>query len=304
MSEQPLDYDPRDWHNIQAADEMDVSRYFEYDDDAIFQLRKWLRLDQAGPKTIAEIGCGGGYFTGKLVTMVSASREIWAVEPDDVLREYASRKFSSQVRFLKGTAEKIPLSEEFADLTVCHIVLSNLPDVPRAVAEMARVSKKDGMVAAIEPGESRMHYSPDPRLNEMEDKVLQAYGKGIWDLRARLIDFSKDLKKKNARYPEIFNDCGLHNVEVHGLLSVFLLSDPRRDATEILGWLKKRAFLFERDWDRTKAILQRGGLERHDIQAYFEAEKAYLGNLIEHPEQISKTHELQTYSRTVTIGFK
>jgi ubiquinone/menaquinone biosynthesis C-methylase UbiE len=304
MSKQPLEFDPRDWHNFQAADEMDVSRYFEYDDDAIFQLGKWLKLDQTIPKTVVEIGCGGGYFTGKLITMASALKEMVAVEPDDVLREYALRKFCSQVRFLKGTAENIPLPGEFADLTVCHVVLSNLPDVFRAVAEMARVTKKDGMVAAIEPGESRMHYSPDPKLDEMEEKMLQAYGRGIWDLRSRLIDFSKDLKKKNARYAEVFNNCGLRNVEAHGLLSVFLLSDPRRDSTEILGWLKKRLFLFERDWDRAKVILQRGGFEGPLIQAYFKAEKAYLSMLIEHPEQISKTHELQTYSRTVTIGFK
>lgn len=304
MSEQPLDYDPRDWHNVQAADEMDVSRHFEYDDDAILQLRKWLRLDQAAPKTIMEIGCGGGYFTGKLATMASASNEIFAVEPDDVLREYASQKYSTQVKFLKGAAESIPLPNEFADLSVCHIVLSNLPDVYQAVAEMTRITKKGGIVAAIEPGESRMSYSPDPKLDEMKEKILQAYGKGIWDLRSKLIDFSKDLKKKNARYPEVFNNCGLRNVEAHGLLSVFLLSDPRRDTAEILSWLKKRLLLFERDWNRTKVILQRGGLEESLIQAYFKAEKTYLSNLIEHPEQISKTHELQTYSRTVTIGFK
>jgi tRNA G46 methylase TrmB len=72
MSEQPFDYDPRDWHSVQAADQMDVSRHFEYDDDAIFQLRKWFRLDQAASKTVVEIGCGGGYFTGKLVAMSSA----------------------------------------------------------------------------------------------------------------------------------------------------------------------------------------------------------------------------------------
>jgi ubiquinone/menaquinone biosynthesis C-methylase UbiE len=174
MSEQPIDYDPRDWHNVQAPDEMDVSRHFEYDDDAIFQLKKWLRLDQAVPKTILEIGCGGGHFTRKLVTMSSALKEFCAVEPDDVLRAYAERKFSSKVKFLKGTAEKIPLPDGFADLTVCHIVLSNLPDVPRAVAEMTRVTKKDGIVAAIEPGESRMHYSSDPTLDSMEEKVSLA----------------------------------------------------------------------------------------------------------------------------------
>jgi len=40
MSEQPLDHDPRDWHNVQTPDEMDVSRYFEYDDDATETVRK------------------------------------------------------------------------------------------------------------------------------------------------------------------------------------------------------------------------------------------------------------------------
>jgi hypothetical protein len=183
-------------------------------------------------------------------------------------------------------------------------VLSNLPDVPRAVTEMMRVTRTNGIVAAIEPGESRMYYSPNPELNEMEEKIIQAYGKGIWDLRSKLIDYSKDLKKKNARYAEVFNNCGLRNVEVHGLLSVFLLSDSRRNPQEILSWLKKRLVLLERDKERSKTILQRGGLEEQFIQEYYRANKTHLKSLIKHPERIPKTHELQTYSRTVTIGFK
>jgi ubiquinone/menaquinone biosynthesis C-methylase UbiE len=303
MGGERFDFDPREWHNVQSADEMDVSRYFEYDDDALFQLRKWLRLDLPVSKTIVEVGCGSGYFTEKLVKMASALKEIVAIEPDDTLREYAQKKLSA-VRCLKGFAERIPLPDEFADLTVCHIVLCNLPNVLGAVDEMARVTKRGGIVAAIEPGKARSYYSPNPQLDEMEEKIIQAFGEGIWDLRGKLIDYSKDLKKKNSRYPEVFHQCGLTDVEAHGILSVFLLSDSRRDLQGTLSWLKLRRELLEKYEDRNKVILQRGGLSEQFIQSYNEARSTQLKYLIEHPEEIRKTDELDTYSRTITIGFK
>jgi len=302
MPEDSLSYDPRHWHNIQPPEEMDVSRYFEYDEDALFQLRRWLRLDEA--KTIVEVGCGSGYFTEKLLRMTSTLKELVAIEPDDVLREYARRKLSPKVRFLKGAAEDIPLPDEFADLTVCHIVLNNLPDVDRAVSGMTRVTKSGRIVAAIEPGGGGIDYYPDPRLNELEEKVSEAYGKGIWDLRSRLIDYSKDLRQKRARYAEVFHSCGLIDIEAHGILSVFLLSDPRRDQQEILRWLERRLLLHENGWKRVSEVLQRGGLSEPLLQEYYEAKKAYLENLVKHPERISETHELHMVSRTVIIGFK
>jgi len=36
----------------------------------------------------------------------------------------------------------------------------------------------------------------------------------------------------------------------------------------------------------------------------YQAKKAYLSDLVRNPERISKTHELQTTSGTVTTGFK
>jgi SAM-dependent methyltransferase len=283
---------------------MDVSRYFEYDEDALLLLGRWLRLDEAEPKTIVEVGCGSGFFTDKLVRIASELKKLVAVEPDDVLREYAKSKLSTKVEFIKGTAEDIPFPDDFADLTICHIVLSNLPNVHKAVSEMARITKRGGIVSAIEPGQSRMHYCPDPKLDEMEEKTEQAFGKGIWNLRSKVIDYSNDLRNKNARYAEVFHSCGLVNVEVHGILSAFLLSDPRRKRREILLWLKKRLSLMETDSDRVKVILQRGGLSEPYIKEYYQTKKNYLKNLIKHPEQIARTHELQTYSRTVTVGFK
>lgn len=145
---------------------------------------------------------------------------------------------------------------------------------------------------------------PDPDLNEMEEKAEQAYGKGIWELRNSPIDYSKDLKAKSARYPEVFHACGLKNAESHGILSVFLLSDPRRNTNEVHSWLKDCLRYFERNWSRSKVILSRGGLSEDFMQKYHQARTDYLKNLIEHPQKIAETDELQTYSRTVTVGFK
>ena len=303
-SEKSKEYDPRYWHNIQPPEEIDVSRQFEYDEDALSLLRKWLRLDEASPKTIVEVGCGSGYFTGKLLQMTTTLREMVAIEPDEVLREYARQKHLRRVRFVKGTAEDVPLPNGFSDLTVCHIVLNILPDVYRAVSEMARITKSGGIVAAIEPGGGGISYYPDPKLNEMEEVFRKAYGKGIWDLRRELMDYSQELKQKRARYAEVFHSVGLIDVEAHGILSVFLLSDPRYNQKEIINWLGKRLHIHENSRERVRTIVKRGRLLESLIQEYYEAKKAYLSNLVRHPEQIPKTHELQTTSRVVTVGFK
>jgi len=119
-----------------------------------------------------------------------------------------------------------------------------------------------------------------------------------------MIDYSKDLKYKQARYPEIFYSSGLRKVEAHGLLPVFLLSDPRWEPEEIFRWLKARLTLQEKDKERLSIILERGGLQRLLIEEYHRLNKNYLENLVKSPEQISKTHELEVVGRIVIIGFK
>lgn len=297
-----LPYDPTHWRNIQAPEEMDLSRRYEYDEDHLRVLRRWLRLGE-GPVRIVEVGCGSGFFTEKLVEMAPGS-EIIGVEPDDVLREYAEEKGLPGARFVKGTAEIIPLPPEQSDLTICHIVLNNLPDVPRAVAEMARVTRRGGIVAAIEPHGGGVSHHPDPRLNELRGEARKAFGRGVWKPRMEAIDYSGDLENKQARYPEVFRSCGLENVEAHGLLSVFLLSDPRRDQDEIAGWLEEKLDYIVGDEERSRVILERGGMEEPLIEEYHRLSREHLRRLIENPELISRTHELETVGRIVTVGFK
>lgn len=177
MSE--IEFDPRFWHNIQSPFEMDVGRRFEYDEDSLELLKRWLRLDKNRTKVIVEVGSGNGYFTKKLIEMTYGHAKIVCIEPDDILRQYAEAKLAGRAEFLKGYVENIPLPDDYADLTVCHILLYNLPDVQKAVKEMTHVTKKGGMVAAIEPAIGSYHYYPDDKLNSILKRVQEGFSKGI-----------------------------------------------------------------------------------------------------------------------------
>ncbi len=169
---------------------------------------------------------------------------------------------------------------------------------------MARVTKRGGIVAAIEPIGSSVSYNPDPRLNELGEKASKAFGMGVWKPRWEAIDYSKDLENKQARYPEVFRSCGLERIEAHGLLSVFLLSDTRRDREVVLAWLRDRLELSERDEKRMRIILERGGLEKSLMDKFLAQNREHLKELVENPDLISETHELETVGRIVTVGFK
>ena len=299
-----IEFDPRFWHNIQDPFEMDVSRRFEYDEDALELIKRWLRLDNSQVKVIVEVGSGSGYFTEKLIEMTNGKAKIVCVEPDDVLRRYAETKLAGKAEFLSGFVEDLPLPSDYADLTVCHILLHNLPDIYQAVREMVRVTRKGGVVAAIEPAIGSFHYYPDQVLNKLIEKVQKAFGKGIWELRTKLMKYSREIEYKPAYYIKIFHDCGLTHIETHGILSVFLLSDPRRSRKEIIDWLKDRLKVLKETEKQDYVILKRGGLSEEEITKYRQKYRQYLEKMIENPELISETHEMEITSRILILGIK
>ena len=301
MGKKTKDYDTRLWHNIQPPEFMDLSRKYEYNEDHINLLKKWLRLKE-NPKTVVEIGPGSGFFTEKLSEM-SPNSKIIGVEPDDVLRNYIERKGIPNTRFLKGTAESILLPSGYSDLTVCHIVINNVSNVPKALTEMTRVTKRGGIVAAIEPSGGSISYLPDPELDELNDTADRAFGIGAWRPRFQTEDHIKP-KKYRAMYPLFFHSCGLEKVEIHGILSVSLLNDSRRDQKETLAWLENYLSFFKGDEERVRVIMSRGGMEKPQIDEYLQKKKTYMQSLIDHPEGLVEAHQLEALGRFVTIGYK
>lgn len=170
-----IEFDPRYWHNIQGPFETDVSRRFKYDEDALELIKRWLRLYNSQIKVIIEISSGSGYFTERLIEMTLGQAKIVCVEPDDVLRRYAENKLAGKAEFLSGYVEDLPLPSDYADLTVCYILLHNFPDLYKAVREMVRVTRKGGIAAAIEPAIGSFHYYPDEILNKLIEKIQKAF---------------------------------------------------------------------------------------------------------------------------------
>jgi ubiquinone/menaquinone biosynthesis C-methylase UbiE len=151
------------WSAIQSPEEMEVNRRFEYNDESLTLIKRWLKVGRQ-TKRVVEIGSGSGYFTKKLLGMIPSATKLTCVEPDDHLREYAARQLGKKAEFLNGWVEDIPLSDDYADLTVCHIVLSNIADPESGLRETCRVTARRGVVGLIQPASYFARLFPDASM--------------------------------------------------------------------------------------------------------------------------------------------
>jgi SAM-dependent methyltransferase len=98
-------------------------------------------------KSVLDVGCGTGILTQTLLD-VAPDLEVVGVDPTATYVEYARRSVvSSRVRFEIGAADNLPFADRSFDATLSLLVLQEFPDAPRAVREMARVTRRGGCVA-------------------------------------------------------------------------------------------------------------------------------------------------------------
>jgi SAM-dependent methyltransferase len=97
---------------------------------------------------VLDVGSG----TGALALAVAAQTQrsvIVGIEPSAAYAEYArTRTGDPRVRFEVGDALRLPYGDGSFDRTLAGLVLPFVPDAPRAVAEMRRVTRPGGTVAA------------------------------------------------------------------------------------------------------------------------------------------------------------
>lgn len=104
--------------------------------------RQEMLADAVG--TVLEVGAGNG---GNFAYYPQAVDEVLALEPEPRLRrlaEQAAARSSVPVKVRAGLAEDLPPADGSVDTVVTSLVLCTVPDVPRALGEVARVLRPGG----------------------------------------------------------------------------------------------------------------------------------------------------------------
>ncbi len=95
-----------------------------------------------------DVGCGNGAFT-EVLTSCCAPRALHGIDPSPAQLAYARiRPTLRDAKLLEGDAMALPYADDVFDVAVMPLVIFFVPAPATGVAEMARVVRAGGLVAA------------------------------------------------------------------------------------------------------------------------------------------------------------
>ncbi len=228
---------------------------------------------------IVDVGCGTGDFTRFLANLAPASCHLTGIDTREASLRAADNEtrkagLARRVSFRRGDAYDIPMRTGFADLTCCRTLLMHLQDPVRAVKEMARITKPNGLVAAAEGGRMNSFYDPeDEAYSELSLRASNAWLRGIRKLDGREFRIGEKL-------PSIFQKAGLTSIMAEAQGDAWLDCDPRRKLRDIKEQLKFERATSKETRNLDRRYLRAGGMSRSEVNNYFHRYEARMKRLL------------------------
>ena len=97
------------------------------------------------PRQILDVGCGTGYLLGQLAARAPQASALAGIDPAPAMIEVAtSAATDGRVRFVVGTAERLPWPDQTFDLVVSTTSFDHWADQRAGLAQCARVLAPGG----------------------------------------------------------------------------------------------------------------------------------------------------------------
>ena len=153
---------------------------------------------------ILELGCGSGELWKECASRIPAGWALTLTDLSDGMLDAAWRNLiviKRGIQFEKADAQSIPYADNTFDAVIANHMLYHVPDRKKALAEIRRVLKKDGVLFATTIGENHLH--------EMYEWVSRVSGgrSGGFKLQFTLENGQEQLKEffprvELSRYPD------------------------------------------------------------------------------------------------------
>jgi ubiquinone/menaquinone biosynthesis C-methylase UbiE len=109
-------------------------------------------------KDVLDVGCGQGHWINALLPLFNRKITVTGIDKDSNHIDNATKNFKDMrkhnVRFRVGDAYSLPFDNDIFDMVTCQTLLIHLAEPKKAIAEMVRVTKPNGLIAIIEPNNS------------------------------------------------------------------------------------------------------------------------------------------------------
>jgi SAM-dependent methyltransferase len=148
---------------------------------------------------VLDVGCGPGALTAELVARLGASA-VAAVDPSEPFVAAARERYPS-VEVLRASAEQLPFPALTFDAAIAQLVVHFMTDPVVGLAEMARVTRRNGVVAAC-VWDHAGGQGP-----------LSLYWRAARKLDPEVDDESELAGVREGHLAELFAAAGLHEIE-------------------------------------------------------------------------------------------
>jgi len=101
-----------------------------------------------GTQIVADVGCGNGFDLRQIVPQGRCRHAIGVDLSAGMLRSLEDLRPSGSLSLVQGDAQHLPLPDGTVDVALAMHMLYHVPDIPAAIRELRRITKRDGTVLA------------------------------------------------------------------------------------------------------------------------------------------------------------